>query len=367
MIYILSIISAFLLSILSGFFMIPSIMNFCKKKGLYDIPNKRKIHHNLVPRLGGISFLPSMLLAFFVALMALGGQIHGRQITISIWSIGFMVSLLLIYAIGIVDDLIGVGAKIKFIVQIIAAYILTLCGLYINNLYGLFGIHEISYWIGMPLTIFVIVFIVNSINLIDGIDGLAASLSIIALSGFLYCFIREKMTVYCILIAGLIGILIPYLYFNLFGKVENNRKIFMGDSGSLTLGFILGFLFVKYSMDNRNLMPFSNDRIMLGYSLLIIPVFDVVRVIIHRLRNHKSIFVADKNHIHHKLMRAGLTQHQALIVILLLAVFIIILNILIFKHVGITWLVLIDVFIYTLFHILLSRYNYLKIKKKYQQ
>ena len=134
---------------------------------------------------------------------------------------------------GIVDDILGLSPLIKFIVQIIAACALPLSGLYINNMYGFFGIHEIPYYIGFPLTVLTIVFIDNAINLIDGIDGLAASLSIIALSGFLYMFIVQNVWSYSILIAGLIGVLVAFMYFNLFGSAENNRKIFMGDSGSL--------------------------------------------------------------------------------------------------------------------------------------
>lgn len=113
------------------------------------------------------------------------------------------------------------------------------------------------------------------------------------------------------LIAGLIGVLIAFMYYNVFGK-EGKNKIFMGDSGSLTIGFILGFLFVKFSMDNPNIKPFRHDSILLAYTLLIVPVFDVCRVILVRFIHRKPIFGADKNHIHHKFIRTGLTQHQAL-------------------------------------------------------
>jgi UDP-GlcNAc:undecaprenyl-phosphate GlcNAc-1-phosphate transferase len=169
-------------------------------------------------------------------------------------ALGLLISLLIIYSTGIVDDLIGLDAKVKFATQIIAACILPFCGLYINNLYGLFGIHAIPYYIGFPLTILTIVFIDNAMNLIDGIDGLSASLSIIALAGFAYCFIHNGLIVYAILIAGLIGILVTYLYFNIWGDPNKNRKIFMGDSGSLTLGFILGFLFVKALRNDPRVM-----------------------------------------------------------------------------------------------------------------
>lgn len=322
---------------------------------MYDIPNRRKVHKNPIPRLGGISFLPSMLIAFFIAVYMMAQQSEGRLLQINVWSIGFLTSLLMIYSLGVVDDIIGLRPRTKFIVQIIAACILPLCGLYINNLYCLFGIHDIPYWAGAPLTILLIVFIDNAMNLIDGIDGLSASLSVVALAGFFYCFTREGLYIYGTLIMGLIGVLIPFLYYNMFGNPAKNRKIFMGDSGSLTLGFILGFLFIKYSMNNPHVMPFSADRIVLAYSLLIIPTFDVVRVVLHRLRNHKPIFRADKSHIHHKLMRAGLTQHQALAVIIMLALLMIAINMLIYSFIGITATLITDIVIYTVFHIVLTR------------
>lgn len=360
---ILLIIGALIISIICGFIAIPAILDYCKGKNLYDIPNLRKVHKSLIPRLGGLSFMPSMLIAFFIAIFVLDKQGKVPNIQISLWSLYFLISLLLIYFTGIVDDLIGLSANIKFVIQIIAATIIPCSGLYINNLYGLLGFYEIPFWVGTPITIFVIVFVCNAMNLIDGIDGLCACLSEIALIGFLRIFYEEELYIYCILIAGLMGVLIPYLYYNIWGKVEDNRKIFMGDSGSLTLGFILGFLFIKCAMDNPHVMKFSNNRIMLAYSLLVIPVFDVVRVIIHRLRSHKPLFDADKNHIHHKLMKAGLTQHQALVFILILALFIITMNCLVFRFVGITWLIIIDIAFYTIFQLLLTQYCYRKEKK----
>jgi len=319
-------IFAFVLSAVFGFFMIPQIMNFCKRKKLYDIPNERKVHKNAIPRLGGISFMPSMLLAFFLAIIVMDHITGEEPLTISLWTCSFFISLMLIYGVGIIDDLIGLGAKMKFGVQIAAATLMPLSGLYINDLYGFLGFHEIPYWFGAPLTVFIIVFIDNAINLIDGIDGLAGGLAFLALGGFLACFLREGVITYSILIAGLMGVLIPYLYFNIWGSVEHNRKIFMGDSGSLTLGFILGFLFVKFAMHNPNVMMYHKDGLVLSITMLIVPMFDVVRVVIMRLTHHRPLFDADKNHIHHKLMRMGLSQHQALCFILCTALAFAVLN-----------------------------------------
>lgn len=343
-IYILCIIGVFIISAICGFLFIPLILNFCKSRKLYDIPDARKIHHNAIPRLGGISFMPSMLLSFAAALYVINTT--DKQVTINLWSIYFLLSMLMIYVMGIVDDILGLSPLIKFIVQIIAACALPLSGLCINNMYGFFGIHEIPYYIGFPLTVLTIVFIDNAINLIDGIDGLAASLSIIALSGFLYMFIVQNVWSYSILIAGLIGVLVAFMYFNLFGSAENNRKIFMGDSGSLTLGYLLGFLCIKYSMNNTAVMSHHKFDFIIAFTLLLVPMFDVVRVFMMRIYHKRSPFSADKTHIHHKFMSAGCTQHKALVAILLLAVFYVAANHFMLMAMSNTVVFIIDVLIY---------------------
>lgn len=344
-------VMAFLISLICGFIIIPVITEFCKKRKLYDIPNERKVHKNAIPRLGGVCFMPSMIISFLLAMAVYYQSIGKENATFSMWSFYFIISLTIIYITGIIDDIIGLDATVKFIAQIIAASLLPLSGLWINNLYGICGIYDIPYIIGAPLTIFVIVFVDNSINLIDGIDGLAAGLSFIALTGFMICFMREGLLLYAILISGLMGVLIPYLYFNLFGS-KRNMKIFMGDSGSLTLGFILGFLFIKVTMNKPDVLPFNKESLILAYSLLIIPVFDVVRVIFVRLRHHKPIFQADKNHIHHKLMTLGLSQHKTLITILSMSMLFTAFNLLIFKYISLTLLIVINILLYYTFNIL---------------
>lgn len=348
-------LGTFLISVLCGFVFIPLTLNFCKAKGLYDIPNQRKLHHNLIPRLGGITFIPSMVTAALIAIFTLDRDpVLQSRVPLNRWSILFFFSLTIIYVVGIIDDLVGLGAKTKFAAQIVAAVLMPVAGLSVNSLYGFCGIYDIPLYIGIPLTVFVIVFISNAINLIDGIDGLAAGLSFIALIGFLYGYAYQGLNSYCIIISGLAGVLIPYLYFNILGKVEKNRKIFMGDSGSLTLGFILGFLFVKFTMVNGEAMPYNPQRMLLAYSLLIVPVFDVVRVILHRLHYHAPLFKADKSHIHHKLMRAGCTMHQALAVIITISLAYLVLNFALYPLMDITAVILTDVALYTLFNIALN-------------
>ena len=361
---IIYLLGAFLLSMICGFVFTPAILAFCKKKKLYDIPDERKIHKKAIPRLGGISFIPSMLTAFMVILY-LFSVTDQENVPITIGSGFFLIGLIIIYLTGIVDDLIGLNAKTKFAVQIGTAFILPLAGLYINNLYGLFGIYEIPYYIGLPLTIFLIVFIDNALNLIDGIDGLAAGLSIIALCGLLAYFILYDvfLNTYCVVVAGLIGALVAFSYFNLFGKKDQSTKIFMGDSGSLTLGYTLGFLAMKCAMNNTAIWPARQEALLVPFTLLFVPTADVVRVTLHRLRHRKPLFDADKNHIHHKLMRAGMTQHQALLFILSISVGYIGLNWLLFPIMNVTLIVFIDILLYCIINMCINQYidsHYLK-------
>ncbi len=339
---------AFLLSTLCGFIFTPLILDFCKKKRLYDIPNERKVHKNAVPRLGGISFLPSMFLAFTLVIAVLGIR-HEQTVTVNMWSISFMLGLTIIYCTGIIDDLIGLNATTKFAAQIVAACLLPAMSLYINNLYGLFGIYEIPVYVGMPLTVFLIVLITNAFNLIDGIDGLASGLALIALGGFLVYFTSYNVYAYTysVIIAGMMGAVVAFMYFNTFGNVERNTKIFMGDSGSLSLGFFLGVLAIKCTMDNTRVWESRPEALLVAMTLLFLPTIDVARVTLYRLLHHRPIFSADKNHIHHKLMQAGLTQHQTLIAILLLDVLFIAFNFVTYSYLPSTVILIADIALFS--------------------
>ena len=316
---------SFATSMTLGLFLIPAIVSFCKKKRLYDIPNDRKVHKSIVPRLGGICFMPCMIISSMLAVALFNREPMFTKISISAWALYFFIGLLLIYATGIVDDLMDLSPRIKFLVQFFAASILPLSGLYINNIYGLFGIFSIPFYVGAPLTVVVIVFIVNAMNLIDGIDGLASGLSLIALCGFLYVFIQLRMWSYTILIAGLAGVITAFIRYNIFGKAGID-KTFMGDAGSLTIGFILATLFVRCSMNKPEDTIISENRMLFAGTLLIVPVFDVFRVMINRYIHRRNIFSADSNHIHHKMLRAGFTQWQALFIILGIASLFIVIN-----------------------------------------
>lgn len=343
---ILFAVIAMITSFILGYALIPVILNFCKRNSLYDMPDARKVHKNKIPRLGGVVFVPCVFLGCIIAsVVALYNGM--TTLTLSLWTVYFGISISIIYLTGLIDDVIGLKASTKLVIQLLAACALSCSGLYINNLYGFCGIYEIPYYAGFLLTVFVVAFISNAINLIDGIDGLASGLTIIALVGFICAFAYWGLEVYVIIISALIGVLAAYSYYNIFGNADKNRKIFMGDTGSLSIGFLLAFLSLKLSMINPNLKQFDGNGLLISYTLLIVPVFDVFRVAIVRMMHRRSPVAPDKNHIHHKMMRAGLSQHKALGCILCTALFFIIVNVLCcFVSLQITYIVILDIVLY---------------------
>ena len=258
----------------------------------------------------------------------------------------FACGMTLLYLTGIADDLVGVRYRQKFAIQIFCACLFPLSGLWINDLYGLFGIHELSAYVGIPFTVLTVVFITNAINLIDGIDGLASGLSSVALLVFTFLFISKGLWSYAMLSAGTFGVLVPFFYYNVFGSVERARKIFMGDTGSLTLGYTLSFLAIKYSQHNTDIMPYTEGAFLIAFSTMIIPAFDVVRVVLVRIREGHSPFEPDKNHIHHKLLAIGLSPRRAMLSLLSMSCAFSAANILFVPYINNTVLLIADIVIW---------------------
>lgn len=222
----------------------------------------------------------------------------------------------------------------------------SIAGLWINNLYGLCGIYFLPAWIGIPLTILIVVFITNAINLIDGIDGLASGLSSVSLLVFGLLFINKGLWSYSMIAFSTVGVLVPFFYYNVFGSAERDRKIFMGDTGSLTLGYILSFLAIKYSQNNETVTSYAEGAFVIAFSTLIVPAFDVIRVVIVRVRNRTSPFEPDKNHIHHKFLAMGFTPRRAMVVILMISCGFSGANILLMPYVDNTIMLVMDIIVW---------------------
>ena len=358
------IIISFVISVGVSRLIIPRILMISLHKKLFDVPNERKIHKHAIPRLGGVAFFPTILLSccIVLALRALMG--YNISILQAIYALPectlLVCGMVLLYLTGIADDLVGVRYHQKFIIQILCASLFPIAGLWINDLYGLFGIYALPSYVGIPFTIFTVVFITNAINLIDGIDGLASGLSSVALLVFGFLYISKGLWLYSMFAFSTFGVLVPFFYYNVFGNPNRGRKIFMGDTGSLTIGFILSILAIRFSMYDNAVLHRVPDAIVVAFSLLITPVFDVVRVILHRARFGKNIFSPDKNHIHHKFLALGFSHRAAMITILLISAGFAAMNLLLLTRININLLLFLDIFIWTIMQLYLTK----KINRK---
>ncbi len=338
---------------------IPQILLIAFRKKLFDEVDERKIHKGVVPRLGGIAFFPSILFSIAVVvgfnLKFFGVETFG-VFTESMVPVYFMIcAVLLMFLVGMADDLVGVRYVAKFIVQIIASLLIVFSGMSIDNLFGFLWLNELPEWFVWMVTCFAVVYVVNAINLIDGIDGLASGLSTVA---FVFCaviFYYSGEYVYSMLSSAAAGTLFPFFYYNVFGNAKKQKKIFMGDTGALTTGMIMVFCAIAVLHIDRTVFSTDYNLVVMAISPLIIPCFDVVRVYLHRVERHRNPFLPDKCHIHHKLLALGLNQRTALCVIMAWAVLFIVVNVVLSPYCNTTVLVGADVLIWTLANVILSK------------
>lgn len=360
--WILYMTTALVLSVVSAGVLIPQILLIAFRKKLFDEPDERKIHHSTVPRLGGLAFEPVIMFTIFILLVF---DVHsGRQLLMTemgdnVLSLSIILcSLILFYLVGIADDLIGVKYSAKFVVQIACGLLFLFGGLYVANLHGLLMLHRLPIGVFWPLTILLVVFIINAMNLIDGIDGLASGLSGVALGYYGGVFFEVGEYAFALLSFATLGTVIPFFYYNVFGKAEKQKKIFMGDTGSLTIGVILcalSFRMAEVDIASSHTCLSRVHPFFLAFCPLMVPCMDVVRVFIHRIRNGKSPFLPDKSHIHHKLLSLGMSQHAAMITILLFAAFFITLCLILSKIVNPTLLLIGCIGVYTGLNIWLTK------------
>ena len=345
----------FLFAVSLGMVIIPRILVISHKKRLYDVPDARKVHTMPVPRLGGLSFFPVILMSMF---LVIGFRLYFWDVNVSGLSFNMLyeylflfVGMTLLYLVGVCDDLVGVGYRYKFAVQIAAAFLLVLSGNWFDSFGGLFGIYSVPVWVGVPFTVFIVVYITNAINLIDGIDGLASGLCCIALSVLSVIFFLRGQYVYALLAICTLGILMPFWCYNVFGNANRGHKLFMGDAGSLTLGYVISFLIIHMSVTNEVSPTLSNPYMVIAFSTVLVPLLDVIRVVLHRLREHKNPFLPDKNHFHHKLLRTGMRVRMVMVCIIAISAFFILLNSSLAWRVDITYLFFLNLFCWSILHV----------------
>lgn len=289
------------LAFLITFFAIPVIIQVAKDKKLFDEPDERKVHKNVIPTLGGLGIFAGFIIATLMGVPA--GITSELQY--------FAAAATVIFFLGIKDDILILSASKKFVGQLIAAgIIIKFGGIQLNNLHGFLGIYDIPYMASIAITLFTIIVITNSFNLIDGVDGLAGSLGLLTTLVFGTYFFYAGQLMYSVMAFALAGSLIGFLIYNF-----SPAKIFMGDTGSLLLGLVNAILVIKFINTAGN--PASGFAIdaapAIGFSILMIPLFDTLRVFGLRILDRRSPFSPDRTHVHHFLLALGLSHRMVTI------------------------------------------------------
>ena len=288
-----------------GLFIVPLIISFSEKKGLVDVPDERKIHSHPIPRLGGVSIWVCTVLSFF-ALIILSYYPHRSLLS------GLLVGSSLMFLLGLVDDIYCLAAKFKFVIQLTIASIVYFLGVKITTLFipfiGMVDVHPILSYLG---TVGWIVGISNAVNFIDGVDGLAGSVITVSsvTLGLIAVALVPSDVVSSLVAFILAGSMLGFLTYNF-----HPAKIFMGDSGALFAGFLLATLSVMYQM--------KSDDITMYVPLLVlaVPILDITFSSVRRILKGTSPFVADAEHIHHKLLKLGMSQNQAVLILVVFSI-----------------------------------------------
>ena len=301
-ILLLPIITSFLMVLLST----PSFITIAKLKHLFDDPSDdRKIHKENTPSMGGMMIFAGTLFSFLLWLPI-------NEIGV----IKYLVPCLLImFFVGMKDDIIGTVPVKKLAAHLVVAFIMIfMAEIRLSSLHGLFGIKEIPEWAGIMLSVFTYIVIINAFNLIDGVDGLAGGIGLIAATVFGFWFYYAGDWTYSVLAFSLAGALLGFLRFNF-----NPAKVFLGDAGSLVIGFLLAVMAIELvEHDIQQKLPNIIKNIskpILAMSILVYPLFDTLRVFTLRVLKGVSPFSADRNHIHHRLMDLGLGHKSTVIII----------------------------------------------------
>jgi UDP-N-acetylmuramyl pentapeptide phosphotransferase/UDP-N-acetylglucosamine-1-phosphate transferase len=297
--YFLSFFGAAIISLIA----IPSIIRVAYLKHLYDEPDDRKTHERVIPTLGGLAIFAGFTIAYSL-FVPTHGNIDFKYI---------IAAILIIFFIGIKDDILITVPLKKLLGQLLAVSIVVVIGgVRLTSMYGLFGIFEIDEIWGVSLTIFTLLTIMNGFNLIDGVNWLSGGVGVVVSASFgLWFYLNgfETETVMCL---SLMGALFGFLWFN-----KTPAQIFMGDTGSLIIGLITGIMCVKFIELNSDATEvYFNSVPLIAFGVLIVPLFDTLRVFTWRLLKGKSPLHPDRNHIHHRLLEVGLNHMQTSLLIM---------------------------------------------------
>jgi len=289
---------SFLIAFYTSYKIIPVVIRIAHLKNLVDEPNSRTSHKKAVPTLGGVG----IFIGFAIASLFLASYYFVPEFN------SLLLGMLILFFLGIKDDILDLPAKKKLIGQILVAFLLTYFGdVRITSFEGILGIYDIPYWPSILTSMFVYIALINAVNLIDGIDGLASGFGILASTFFGVDFYILGHFAWAMLCFAMAGSLFAFLLYNVFGNIN---KIFMGDTGSLLLGLFITTATLKFiNVNLASVGPFSIDFApALAISVLILPVFDTIRVFAIRIANGQSPFQPDKRHLHHMMLRLGFSH-----------------------------------------------------------
>lgn len=301
----MSLFLALLTSFFVGFIITPVIIVVLKKFDLTEVPGGRKIHSGYIPSMGGLAFI---LAAFF-------GMLSWLSFEEVMQSRYFLVALAIMFSVGLRDDLMELSAIQKLIGQCIPAFfIIVMADIRISGFYGLFGIYELPYFLSVGISFLLLIILTNSFNLIDGTDGLAGSLSTISFLVLGVWFYLVGLHAYSVIAFTLVGGILSFLVFN-----WHPAKIFMGDTGSLSLGFALTVFVILFVDKNGTMSSWEGLKleapIAAGLGLMIVPIYDTIRIFIKRISKGKSPLKPDKSHVHHFLVRMGLGHDRVALIL----------------------------------------------------
>ena len=295
-------------------YLIPKVVQIAIAKGLVDKPNGRTVHQGNIPNLGGLALLTSIVVTSLLFWnMSLIDKVQYR-----------LVGIIIIFLVGFKDDILVISHRKKFYGEIIASLVVIILGdVRLTNLHGFLGVTNIPYLFSIGLSLFVFILIINSFNLIDGIDGLSAGIGIVISLTFGIWFYLVGKYELVIIAAAMIGSLISFFYFNVYGT---KNKIFMGDSGALLIGFLIAIFAIRFNELNlNNAAPYYiNNAPIVSIGILAIPLFDTARVMFLRFLRKQSPFKPDRRHMHHMLLDLKLTHFQATATLVIASVFIIV-------------------------------------------
>ena len=287
-----NIILSGVLAFLITFFAIPIIIQVSREKKLFDEPDERKVHKMVIPTLGGLGIFAGFILSTLI------GSPKGNM-ELQYYSGAAIV----IFFLGIKDDILILSPAKKFIGQLIAAgIIIKFGGVQITDMHGFLGIGKLGNMVSIAFTMFTVIVIINSFNLIDGVDGLAGSLGLLTSIVFGAYFFYIGQVTYAVMAFSLAGSLMGFLIYNF-----SPAKIFMGDTGSLLLGLVNAILVIKFinMADTPGLSFTIESAPAIGFAILIVPLFDTLRVFGLRILNRRSPFSGDRTHVHHFLLDLG--------------------------------------------------------------